>query len=156
LAIVGGSLTMLAVAAALVLNAMRDSIVFFSTPAMVAEKHIPPGKRFRLGGLVEKGSLVRGDNLAVTFQVGDGNAALPVAYQGILPDLFREGQGVVAEGALDSSGVFKADTVLAKHDENYMPREVADALKKQGHWKDDYGHKPDDKAKPAGTQGASR
>jgi cytochrome c-type biogenesis protein CcmE len=85
---------------------MRDSIVFFSTPAMVAEKHIPPGKRFRLGGLVEKGSLVRGDNLAVTFQVGDGNATLPVSYQGILPDLFREGQGVVAEGALDASGVF--------------------------------------------------
>jgi cytochrome c-type biogenesis protein CcmE len=156
LAIIGGSLTMLAVAAALVLNAMRDSIVFFSTPAMVAEKHIAPGKRFRLGGLVEKGSLVRGDNLAVTFQVGDGNATLPVSYQGILPDLFREGQGVVAEGALDSSGVFKADTVLAKHDENYMPREVADALKKQGHWKDDYGNKPDDKAKAAGTQGASR
>ena len=73
-----------------------------------------------------------------------------------MPDLFREGQGVVAEGALDSSGVFKADTVLAKHDENYMPREVADALKKQGHWKDDYGNKPDDKAKAAGTQGASR
>ena len=156
LAIIGGSLTMLAVAAALVLNAMRDSIVFFSTPATVAERHIPPGKRFRLGGLVEKGSLVRGDNLAVTFQVGDGNATLPVSYQGILPDLFREGQGVVAEGALDSSGVFKADTVLAKHDENYMPREVADALKKQGHWKDDYGNKPADKAKPAGTQGASR
>src|ERR1700731_804371 len=141
LAIIGGSLTMLAVAAALVLNAMRDSIVFFSTPAMVAEKHIAPGKRFRLGGLVEKGSLVRGDNLAVTFQVGDGNATLPVSYQGILPDLIREGQGVVAEGALDSSGVFKADTVLAKHDENYMPKDVADALKKQGHWKDSYGAK---------------
>jgi cytochrome c-type biogenesis protein CcmE len=139
LTMIGGSLAVLALAAALVLNAMRDSIVFFSTPDMVAEKHIPPGKRFRLGGLVEKGSVVRGDNLAVSFKVSDGNATLPVSFTGILPDLFREGQGVVAEGALDQSGVFKADTVLAKHDENYMPREVADALKKQGHWKDDYG-----------------
>ncbi len=102
----------------------------------------PPGKRFRLGGLVQPGSLVRGDNLAVTFKVADGSATLPVAYKGILPDLFREGQGVVAEGALDASGVFKADTVLAKHDETYMPKDVADALKKQGHWKDDYGAKP--------------
>ena len=156
LTMIGGSLAVLAVAAALVLNAMRDSIVFFSTPVMVAEKHIQPGKRFRLGGLVENGSLVRGDNLAVTFKVSDGNATLPVAYKGILPDLFREGQGVVAEGALDSSGVFKADTVLAKHDETYMPKEVADALKKQGHWKDDYGAKPDYNPKSSGTQGASR
>ena len=91
------------IAAALVLNALRDSIVFFSTPVMVAEKHIPPGQRFRLGGLVQPGSLVRGDNLAVSFKVSDGSATLPVAYKGILPDLFREGQGVVAEGALDSS-----------------------------------------------------
>src|ERR1700730_15818756 len=93
LVIIGGSLTVLAVAAALVLNAMRDSIVFFSTPAMVAEKHIAAGKRFRLGGLAEPGSLVRGDNLAVSFEVSDGSAKLPVSYQGILPDLFREGQG---------------------------------------------------------------
>ncbi len=106
---------------------------------MVAEKHIPAGKRFRLGGLVSQGSLVHGDNLAVRFQVSDGSATLPVSYKGILPDLFREGQGVVAEGALDASGVFRADTVLAKHDETYMPKDVADALKKQGHWKDDYG-----------------
>jgi cytochrome c-type biogenesis protein CcmE len=156
LTMIGGSLAVLGIAAALVLNAMRDSIVFFSTPAMVAEKHIPTGRRFRLGGLVETGSLVRGDNLRVTFKVGDGSAVLPVAYTGILPDLFREGQGVVAEGALDASGVFKADTVLAKHDENYMPKDVADALKKQGHWKDDYGAKPNYNAKPSGTQGASQ
>jgi cytochrome c-type biogenesis protein CcmE len=141
LTIIGGSLAVLAVALALVLNALRDSIVFFSTPAMVVENHIPVGKRFRLGGLVQPGSLVRGNNLAISFEVADGSAKLPVSYKGILPDLFREGQGVVAEGALDQSGVFKADTVLAKHDENYMPREVADALKKQGHWKDDYGAK---------------
>ena len=97
---------------------------------------------------MQPGSLVRGDNLAVTFQVADGSATLPVSYKGILPDLFREGQGVVAEGALDASGVFKADTVLAKHDETYMPKEVADALKKQGHWKDDYGAKPDSAPNP--------
>jgi cytochrome c-type biogenesis protein CcmE len=156
LTIIGGSLAVLAVALALVLNAMRDSIVFFTTPSMAAEKHIAPGRRFRLGGLVQPGSLVHGDNLAVTFEVADGSAQMPVAYKGILPDLFREGQGVVAEGALDASGVFEADTVLAKHDETYMPKEVADALKKQGHWKDDYGKKPDYNAKPVAIQGASR
>jgi len=152
LTIIGGSLAVLALAAGLVLNALRDSIVFFFTPTMVAEKHVPPGKRFRLGGLVQPGSLQRGDT--VTFEIVDGDAKLPVTYKGSLPDLFREGQGVVAEGSLDSGGVFKADTVLAKHDEKYMPREVADALKKQGHWKDDY-------EKPAATaqgnpQGAVR
>jgi cytochrome c-type biogenesis protein CcmE len=150
LTMIGGSLAVLAVAAALVLNAMRDSIVFFSTPAAVAERQIPAGKRFRLGGLVKPGSLVRGDDLSVRFLVTDDSAALPVSYKGILPDLFREGQGVVAEGALDSSGVFRADTVLAKHDETYMPKDVADALKKQGHWKDSYG------ARAAGTTQTSR
>ncbi|QPF87149.1 cytochrome c maturation protein CcmE [Bradyrhizobium genosp. L] len=149
LTLIGCALVVLGIAAGLVLNALRDSIVFFSTPSMVAEKHIGPGKRFRLGGLVETGSLKRGDNLAVTFTVADGSATLPVAYKGILPDLFREGQGIVAEGALDASGVFRADTVLAKHDENYMPKDVADALKKQGHWKDDYG-KPSASAAPTG------
>jgi cytochrome c-type biogenesis protein CcmE len=123
---------------------------------MAAEKQIPPGKRFRLGGLVQPGSLVRGDNLAVHFSVADGSATLPVAYKGILPDLFREGQGVVAEGMLDASGVFRADTVLAKHDETYMPKDVADALKKQGHWKDDYGAKPGVAAAAAPVQGASK
>ncbi|WP_050400811.1 cytochrome c maturation protein CcmE [Bradyrhizobium embrapense] len=157
LTLIGCALVVLAIAAGLVLNALRDSIVFFSTPSMVAEKHLGPGKRFRLGGLVEQGSLKRGDNLAVTFTVADGAATLPVAYKGILPDLFREGQGVVAEGALDANGVFRADTVLAKHDETYMPKDVADALKKQGHWKDDYG-KPSNmpSASAAPTQGARR
>ncbi|MCC8960475.1 cytochrome c maturation protein CcmE [Bradyrhizobium sp. Pear77] len=158
LTLIGCALVVLAIAAGLVLNALRDSIVFFSTPSMVAEKHLGPGKRFRLGGLVEQGSLKHGDNLAVTFTVGDGGATLPVAYKGILPDLFREGQGVVAEGALDANGVFRADTVLAKHDETYMPKDVADALKKQGHWKDDYGAKPNSmpSASAAPTQGAMR
>ncbi|KIZ42953.1 MULTISPECIES: cytochrome c maturation protein CcmE [Rhodopseudomonas] len=148
LTMIGGAGLVLAIAAALVLNAMRDSIVFFSTPTMAAEKHIGPGKRFRLGGVVEQGSVQRGADLAVAFKVSDGGATLPVKFKGILPDLFREGQGVIAEGALDSAGVFEADTVLAKHDEKYMPKDVADALKKQGHWKDDYADKPG--APPAG------
>jgi cytochrome c-type biogenesis protein CcmE len=106
---------------------------------------------------VENGSLKRGDDLAVSFRVSDGGATLPVTYQGILPDLFREGQGVVAEGALDASGVFKADTVLAKHDETYMPKDVADALKKQGHWKDDYEKKaPGVPGSPQASQGAAK
>jgi cytochrome c-type biogenesis protein CcmE len=98
------------------------------------EKHLAAGTRIRLGGLVKPGSVTRGANFAVRFEVTDGNKEIPVAYSGALPDLFREGQGVVAEGAIDGTGVFAADTILAKHDENYMPREVADALKKQGHW----------------------
>jgi len=154
LTLIGCALAVLGIAAGLVLNALRDSIVFFSTPSMVAEKHLGPGSRFRLGGLVQPGSVKRGDNLAVTFTVADGSASLPVAFKGILPDLFREGQGVVAEGMLDPSGVFRADTVLAKHDERYMPKDVADALKKQGHWKDDYAAKPSASAAP--TQGAMR
>jgi cytochrome c-type biogenesis protein CcmE len=153
---IGGSLAVLALAAGLVLNALRDSIVFFSTPSMAAEKHIAPGTRFRLGGLVENGSLQRGDNLAVSFTVSDGSTSLPVTYKGILPDLFREGQGVVAEGSLDQTGVFRADTVLAKHDETYMPKDVADALKKQGHWKDDYDRRPGTAGSPQANQGAAK
>ena len=131
LTMIGCALAVLAFAASLVLYGLRNSIVFFSTPSMAAEQHIVPGKRFRLGGLVQPGSLKCGDG-AVTFDVADSSAKMPVAYKGLLPDLFREGQGVVAEGALDASGTFRADTVLAKHDETYMPREVADALKKRG------------------------
>ncbi len=132
---------MVALAAALVLSALRDSIVFFNSPTDVVEKHIASGTRIRLGGLVKPGSLVRGEQLAVRFEVTDGNRAILIVYQGILPDLFREGQGVVTESSLDQSGMFKADSVLAKHDENYMPKEVVDALKKPGHWKDDYNKK---------------
>jgi cytochrome c-type biogenesis protein CcmE len=151
LTMIGCALAVLAFAAGLVLYGLRDSIVFFSTPSMAAEQHIVAGKRFRLGGLVQPGSLKCGDG-AVTFDVADGSAKMPVAYKGLLPDLFREGQGVVAEGALDSSGVFRADTVLAKHDETYMPKEVADALKKQGHWKDDYGARPVNLAPPTSCE----
>jgi len=141
LTLIGGSLGVLALAAVLVLTALKDSIVFFNSPSDIAEKHIQPGSRIRLGGLVKPGSIERGEQLAVRFAVTDGNRDIAVRYQGILPDLFREGQGVVAEGVLEPGGGFKADSVLAKHDENYMPKEVADALKKQGHWKDDYEKK---------------
>jgi len=138
LVMIGSGLGVIALAAALVLSALRDSIVFFNSPTDVVEKHVAPGSRIRIGGLVKQGSVVRGENLAVRFEVTDGNREIAVTYQGILPDLFREGQGIVAEGVLDQSGTFKADSVLAKHDEKYIPKDVADALKKQGHWKDDY------------------
>jgi len=136
-AMIAGGVGVLAVAVLLVLFAMKDSIVFFNSPTDVVEKHVAPGTRIRIGGLVKEGSVQRGDGLAVRFAVTDGKSTVAVAYQGLLPDLFREGQGIVAEGALDGAGTFKADNVLAKHDETYMPKEVADALKKQGHWKDD-------------------
>ena len=149
LTLIGGALAVLAVAVALVLNAMRDSIVFFSTPSSIAEKHIAPGQRFRLGGLVREGSLVRSDQLHVTFDVTDGSATLPVTYQGILPDLFREGQGIISEGAIGPDGVFKADTVLAKHDETYMPKAVSDELKKKGLWNESAPNKVSDTKGPA-------
>jgi len=137
LILIGSGLTILALAFVLVLNALRDSIVFFNSPTDIVEKQLKPGTRIRLGGLVQPGSLVRKD-LAAHFELTDGKNAIAVSYHGILPDLFREGQGIVTEGILQTSGVFAAETVLAKHDETYMPKEVADALKKQGHWKDDY------------------
>ena len=136
LALIGTSLAVLAVAATLVLSALRESIVFFNSPTDVAEKQLTPGTRMRIGGLVKPGSIERGDNLLVRFAVTDGKTDIAVRYQGIVPDLFREGQGVIAEGKLETGGGFTADTVLAKHDERYMPREVVDALKKSGHWQD--------------------
>lgn len=138
LVLIGGSLTVLAVAVALMLNAFRDSIVFFNSPTDVLEKHVGLGARIRLGGLVKTGSLVHADGLRIRFEVTDGRNEIPVTYKGVVPDLFREGQGVVAEGALDGAGIFVADTILAKHDATYMPKEVVDALKKSGHWKDEY------------------
>jgi cytochrome c-type biogenesis protein CcmE len=141
LVLIGCGLGVLAVAVGLMLNAFRDAIVFFSSPTDIAEKHISPGTRIRLGGMVKDGSIVRGADLHIRFAVTDGKSEIAVAYQGVLPDLFREGQGVVAEGVIDTGGTFDADTILAKHDETYMPKEVADALKKQGHWKDEYESK---------------
>ncbi len=133
-ALILAGLGALGLAAGLILYVLSDTITFFYTPSDVVEKGVKPGTRFRLGGLVEDGSIVRGQGKTVSFKVTDTAGTLPVTYVGILPDLFREGQGVIAEGVLDASGNFKADTVLAKHDENYMPREVADALKEKGVW----------------------
>lgn len=124
----------LAFAVGLVLFAFEDAIVFFYTPSEVAEKKIAPGQRFRLGGLVAKDSIDRSEGSVIRFSVTDTQDTLKVVYEGVLPDLFREEQGVVTEGKLDAQGVFVADTVLAKHDENYMPKEVADALKEKGLW----------------------
>ncbi len=129
-------LLLLGIAVALVLNAFEDSIVFFFSPTEVLAKQgeLTPERRLRLGGLVEEGSVGKADGGAVTtFRVTDLATAVPVVYRGILPDLFREGQGIVAEGTWQN-GVFRASEVLAKHDENYMPPEVAEALKKSGQW----------------------
>jgi cytochrome c-type biogenesis protein CcmE len=134
LVLIGLALFVLALAAALALSALRDTIVFFHSPTEIAQKKIEPGTRIRIGGLVKEGSMKR-EGLEARFEVTDGGASLPVTFTGVLPDLFREGQGVVAEGSLQANGSFRADTVLAKHDENYMPREVVDALKQQGVWK---------------------
>jgi len=133
--LIGTALAVLGLAVGLVLYALRDYASYFYSPAEVAEKHVEPGVRFRLGGLVEEGSLVRGEGTTIRFAVTDKVKTLPVTYTGLLPDLFREGQGVIAEGALQADGVFRADTVLAKHDENYMPPEVAEKLKAQGVWR---------------------
>ncbi len=135
LAVIGSGLAILGAAAGLVLFALRQEIVFFRTPSDLVEQKVAVGTRLRLGGLVEKGTVVRGQGTDVTFVVTDTIQTVKVTYTGILPDLFREGQGVVAEGALASEGLFVADTVLAKHDENYMPKEVADSLKEKGVWK---------------------
>ncbi len=126
----------LAIAAALVLNAFRDSLVFFYSPSEIIAKDLPEGRRLRVGGLVEEGSVRRlDDGLTTEFRVTDLSDTIEVVFKGVLPDLFREGQGVIAEGSLGANGVFVADSVLAKHDEKYMPPEVAEALKKSGQWK---------------------
>jgi cytochrome c-type biogenesis protein CcmE len=124
-------------ATALVLVAFNDNLVFFYSPSELKAKAVAADRRVRIGGLVEKASLTRGPGgRSISFRVTDGAADLIVVYDGALPDLFREGQGVVAEGKLRSDGLFAATTVLAKHDENYMPREVVDALKKSGRWQE--------------------
>jgi cytochrome c-type biogenesis protein CcmE len=135
--LIGTCLAVLGVAVGLVLYAMRDSIVFFYSPSEVAEMGIAPGTRFRLGGLVEAGSVVRGEGTTIRFVITDQAKTVPVIFTGVLPDLFREGQGVVAEGALGPDGRFHADNVLAKHDETYMPPEVAEKLKVQGVWREE-------------------
>ena len=123
---------MLSVAVGLVLYALSSNIVFFFTPTQIAANEAPQGRTFRIGGLVEPGSLKR-EGIDVSFKVTDNAKAIPVVYRGTLPDLFKEGKGVVAQGTLGADGVFKASEVLAKHDENYMPPEAAEALKQAGH-----------------------
>lgn len=130
LAIAAGALAVLGTAIALVLNAFNSNLVFFYSPTQIATQEAPTGRTFRLGGLVESGSVKR-DGVKVSFVVTDTVKSVPVVYQGILPDLFKEGKGVVAQGQL-KGGVFEAREVLAKHDENYMPPEAAEALKRAG------------------------
>jgi cytochrome c-type biogenesis protein CcmE len=128
-------------AAALAVYALQDNILFFYSPSDIAAhpEKVPEGRAFRIGGLVEKGSVKRDQGLEVHFVVTDGKNAVPVDYSGVLPDLFREGQGVVAMGTRNSNGVFLAREVLAKHYEKYMPPEVVDALKRSGHWQEGQG-----------------
>lgn len=130
--IIGLSVAVLSVAVVLMMFAFKDAVVFFHTPSDVAEGKIEKDRRFRLGGLVAEGSVERGQGTKVKFAVTDTLNRVAVSYEGVLPDLFREGQGVVTEGKLDPDGLFVADTVLAKHDETYMPPEVAKALKEKG------------------------
>ncbi len=130
-------MVLLGAAAALVLYAMNDTLVFFYSPSELLAKQVPPGRTLRIGGLVETGSVARdADGTTVHFRVTDTAKTVAVVYKGILPDLFREGQGVVAEGTMSQDGVFVAAEVLAKHDEKYMPKEVVDALKKSGRWQE--------------------
>lgn len=138
------TLLVLAIAAVLgavllAMSALRDQSSYFYAPADVVRKSVPIDKAVRIGGMVEEGSVrLAGDGVTMDFVVGDEtDATIPVRYRGILPDLFKEGSGVVAEGRFQPGGLFVADEILAKHDENYMPREVADALKAQGHWEGD-------------------
>lgn len=130
---IGGGLVFLALAAGLALTALEDNIVFFRSPSELVAQPAIPGEALRIGGLVREGSVTR-DGLTAVFQVTDLAHQINVSYEGMLPDLFREGQGVVAEGRFDKNGLFVADTVLAKHDETYMPPEVAEALEKSGQY----------------------
>jgi cytochrome c-type biogenesis protein CcmE len=138
LALVLAGMASLGVAAALVLTAFNDNLVFFYSPSDIAQKHPVAGRTLRIGGLVEENSVAKLDGgKRIEFKVTDGAHDLPVGYTGVLPSLFREGQGVVAEGKLDAAGMFQAATILAKHDERYMPPEVVEALKKSGQWRED-------------------
>ncbi|MCK0196330.1 cytochrome c maturation protein CcmE [Ancylobacter sp. 6x-1] len=155
LLLISCALGVLGIAAGLVLFALSDTIVFFRSPSEIAAQHVSPGTRLRLGGLVKDGTVEKADGTHVRFVVTDGGADVPVAYIGILPDLFREGQGVVAEGVLQADGSFRADSVLAKHDEKYMPKEVVEALKKQGKWQEGEGGAPAPALLPGRTSSAN-
>ena len=136
LAFAGALLLAGAGAAALIVTALSDNIQYFNSPSDIVARHVAPGVFFRVGGLVQKGSVAHGKNGLVHFVVTDGRSTVPVDYTGVLPDLFREGQGVIAIGALSPGGTFMASEILAKHDEKYMPPEVVKALKRAGRWKE--------------------
>jgi len=154
LAVITGGMSFIIVAVFLVMFAFSQSVAYFFMPSDLATADVKPGTRIRLGGLVAEGSVKRGQGSTVSFTVTDGTGNVPVTYTGILPDLFREGQGVVTEGAFDAgSREFVADSVLAKHDENYMPKEVADRLKKEGVWED--GKTPKTPKTPGGQAEAA-
>ena len=131
-------IAVVALASFLILRALNQNIVFFQTPSMLQENKIPFGKPIRLGGLVVDGSVQQSGN-RTDFIITDGIAQMMVRYQGLLPDLFREGQGVIAQGIYDNADIFTATEILAKHDENYMPRELVESLKETGQWKDSSG-----------------
>jgi cytochrome c-type biogenesis protein CcmE len=136
LSVIAGALAFLGAATALTFYALGQKASFFYMPAELQAATLEPGQRIRLGGLVEKGTIVRGQGTKVAFSVTDKEGSVPVTYVGILPDLFREEQGVIAEGSFGPDGIFVADSVLAKHDETYMPKEVADSLKAKGVWQE--------------------
>jgi cytochrome c-type biogenesis protein CcmE len=136
LALIGVALAVVAGAAALALYALGDNIVFFYSPSEIVQKNVQAGARLRVGGLVQPGSVVKSAGDKLTFAITDGASQIKVSYEGLPPDLFREGQGVVAEGVLEAAGELRAETILAKHDERYMPREVVESLKKQGRWQE--------------------
>ena len=136
LSVIAGALAFLGAATALTFYALGQRTSYFYKPSDLAAATLEPGQRIRLGGLVEKGSVSRGQGTSVAFAVTDTTNSVKVVYDGILPDLFREEQGVVTEGSIDAAGTFHADSVLAKHDENYMPKEVADSLKEKGVWQE--------------------
>ena len=150
LLVVAVAAPVLALAVGLSLYAMRDSISFFYTPSEAQAAGVPAGKNMQLGGLVQAGSVIKHPNGRVEFTVADLKATTKVSFQGDLPDLFREGQGIVAQGSFDHAGVFEARQVLAKHDEKYMPKEITEALKKQGEWRGD-GQQPA-YAQPSGAK----
>lgn len=140
--VVGLGLLCLGAASALALTAFEDNLLFFYSPSDLHSEAPPPGRMLRIGGIVEEGSLERDGEGSVAFRVTDFASTVPVTYRGILPDLFREGQGVVAQGRLTDAGLFQAEEVLARHDENYMPSEVADALERAGVWRPETGEAP--------------
>jgi len=142
MALIGAALAVLAGAAGLTLYALSDNIVFFYSPSDIGTKKVAVGTRLRIGGIVEPGSVVKSAYETLDFAVSDGASRVKVTFQGLPPDLFREGQGVVAEGVLAAPDLIKAETILAKHDERYMPREVVDSLKKQGRWQENGTVKP--------------